>query len=40
MQTGLSGLILLISMRAALDLYWPFVLEYVQDKTTKASSKK
>ncbi len=38
--SGLFGLILLISMRAALDLYWPSVLAYVQDKTNKTSATK
>lgn len=37
--SGLFGLILLIAMRAGLDLYWPNVLAYVQDKTSKANSR-
>jgi hypothetical protein len=36
--SGLFGLILLITMRAGLDLYWPTVLAYVLDKTNKAGA--
>lgn len=32
MGSGLFGLVLLVAMRAALDLYWPAILAYVLDK--------
>lgn len=36
---GWFGLILLVAMRAALDLHWPAILAYVLDKTGKAAAR-